>query len=338
MSRARRLRVGLVGCGQIGRMYAGHLAASDDVALTCHDVRAGQAAALAAQVDGEACDDVERLLDGAEAVVVTSSTESHDALVALALGRKLPTFCEKPLTLDLHRTRELGLAADHGGTPLWIGFQRHFDAGFSALRDRIADGGLGTVYTVRMFSHDAAWPPLERLAASGSIFRDLMLHDFDMVRWLTGREVSGVAAIGDVLAVPELAELHDYDAVAATLGVEGGGVAVLTAGRHSPLGYDVRIEVLGSRDCLTVGLDERTPMRQVTEQGPDRRPRHRDYRDRFAAAYRAQIDAFVAAARGAEPDHRAGTWRDSYAALALAMAAERSVRTRSFEPPVEATP
>ncbi|WP_050778144.1 Gfo/Idh/MocA family oxidoreductase [Micromonospora sp. ATCC 39149] len=338
MSRARRLRVGLVGCGQIGRMYAEHLAASGDVALSCHDVHADQAATLAARVDGEACDDVERLLDGADAVVVTSSTESHDALVTLALKRNLPTFCEKPLTLDLHRTRELGHAADSSGTQLWIGFQRHFDAGFSALRDRIAGGDLGTVYTVRMFSHDASWPPLDRLAASGSIFRDLMLHDFDMVRWLTGREVTGVAAIGDVLAVPELAGLHDYDAVAATLGVDGGGVAVLTAGRHSPLGYDVRIEVLGSRDCLTVGLDERTPMRQVTEHGPDRRPRHRDYRDRFAAAYRAQIDGFLAAARGGEPDRRAGTWRDSYAALALAMAAERSVRTHTFVPPVEATP
>nr|QLK01494.1 Gfo/Idh/MocA family oxidoreductase [Micromonospora carbonacea] len=319
-------------------MYAEHLAASGDVALSCHDVHADQAATLAARVDGEACDDVERLLDGADAVVVTSSTESHDALVTLALKRNLPTFCEKPLTLDLHRTRELGHAADSSGTQLWIGFQRHFDAGFSALRDRIAGGDLGTVYTVRMFSHDASWPPLDRLAASGSIFRDLMLHDFDMVRWLTGREVTGVAAIGDVLAVPELAGLHDYDAVAATLGVDGGGVAVLTAGRHSPLGYDVRIEVLGSRDCLTVGLDERTPMRQVTEHGPDRRPRHRDYRDRFAAAYRAQIDGFLAAARGGEPDRRAGTWRDSYAALALAMAAERSVRTHTFVPPVEATP
>ncbi|MFG1674409.1 Gfo/Idh/MocA family oxidoreductase [Micromonospora sp. NPDC049282] len=335
MSAADRLRVGLVGCGRIGHMYADHLAASGGAVISCHDMRGEEATALADRVGGSAYADVDRLLDTVDAVVVTSSTDSHDALVTMALERKLPTFCEKPLTLDLDRTRELGAAADRSGTPLWVGFQRHFDPGFSHLRDRVAAGDVGTLYTLRMFSHDASWPPIERLAASGSIFRDLMLHDFDMVRWLTGREVTEVAAIGDVLAVPELAGLHDYDAVAATLRIAGGGVAVLTAGRHSPLGYDVRIEVLGSRDCLTVGLDERTPMRQVTARGPDDHVRHRDYRDRFAQAYRAQLDGFLAAAGGSDADPRAGSWRDSYAALALAMAAERSVRTNAFVPPVD---
>lgn len=318
-------------------MYADYLAASGEAVISCHDVRGDQAATLADQVGGAAYSDVEQLLDTVDAVVVTSSTDSHDALVSMALERKLPTFCEKPLTLDLRRTLELGTVADNSDTPLWVGFQRHFDPGFSRLRERIAGGELGTLYTLRMFSHDASWPALERLAASGSIFRDLMLHDFDMVRWLTGREVTEVAAIGDVLAVPELAGLHDYDAVAATLRIAGGGVAVLTAGRHSPLGYDVRIEVLGSRDCLTVGLDERTPMRQVTAHGPDDQIRHRDYRDRFAEAYRAQLDGFLAAAGGTGADPRAGSWRDSYAALALAMAAEQSVRTNAFVAPVDVT-
>ncbi|EME97805.1 Gfo/Idh/MocA family oxidoreductase [Streptomyces mobaraensis NBRC 13819 = DSM 40847] len=315
--------VGLLGCGRIGALYAAHLAALGPHRLVCVDVVPERAEALARKAPrGSVADSVEVLVSrGCDAALVTAATTSHPELVAELVGAGVPTLCEKPLAVDPATTEALGRAAERRGVPLWVGFQRRFDPGFAGLRARAAAGDLGRAHVLRLVSHDMAPPPLARLRESGSVFTDLMLHDFDLVRWLTGRTIVRVTADGAALACPELADLGDFDTVTAMLRLDDGTLAVLTAGRRQPLGYDVRAELLGEQGNL-----EATPTGAAEPgAGGAPAPRHQGYWDRFATAYRTQLRAFLTTAAGGPPAPAAAGWRDSHAALRCALAAERSV-------------
>ncbi|MBH0780865.1 Gfo/Idh/MocA family protein [Nocardia bovistercoris] len=315
--------IGIVGCGDIGAMYAAHLDALGPYPLICVDPDADRAAqvAEAAKTASVAASVRELLERGCDAALVTSSTASHPPLVEALVTADIPVLCEKPLATDPRETERLGILAEQRGVPLWVGFQRHFDPGFADLRARTAAGQLGRVHVLRMVSHDMTPPPTARLRASGTIFTDLMLHDFDLARWLTGRSVARVSADGAALSRPELAEIDDYDSVTAMLRLDDGALAVLTAGRWQPLGYDVRAEILGERGNLLAGPDH------AQEPGEQTTPHHRGYWDRFADAYRAQLAAFLVEVAGGPHDPAAGGWRDSHAALVCARAAERSARS-----------
>ncbi|MBZ4324331.1 Gfo/Idh/MocA family protein [Streptomyces huiliensis] len=314
--------VGLLGCGRIGALYAEHLAALGPHRLVCVDVAPERAEALARKAaSGAVADSVATLLSrGCDAALVTAATTSHPELVEELIAVGVPTLCEKPLAVDPATTEALGRAAERRGVPLWVGFQRRFDPGFAALRNRAAAGDLGRTLVLRLVSHDMTPPPFARLRESGSVFTDLMLHDFDLVRWLTGRTVVRVTADGAALSCPELAELGDFDTVTAMLRLDDGTLAVLSAGRRQPLGYDVRAELLGEHGNLEAG-----PAGTAEPGAADApAPRFQGYWDRFATAYRAQLRAFLTTASGGPPDPAAGGWHDSHAALRCALAAERS--------------
>ncbi|MFD9424448.1 MULTISPECIES: Gfo/Idh/MocA family oxidoreductase [unclassified Streptomyces] len=321
------LRVAIVGCGRIGAMYAEHLDALGPFRLVCVDAERDRAEKLARSVaSGTVADSVEDLVErGCDAALVTAATTSHPELVGALVDARIPVLCEKPLTTDLARTEALGLRAEEHGVPLWVGFQRHFDPGFADLRARTAEGKAGRVQLLRLVSHDVSMPPLARLRESGSIFTDLMLHDFDMVRWLTGRGIVQVVADGSALSAPELAGIGDFDTVTALLRLDDGALAALSAGRLQPVGYDVRAEVLAENGNLEAALTHaRTP-----GEGGAPEPRFRGYWDRFATAYRHQVEAFLTMAAGGPADPASGGWRDSYEALRCALAAERSARSGS---------
>ncbi|MFD9792927.1 Gfo/Idh/MocA family oxidoreductase [Streptomyces sp. NPDC059070] len=321
------LKVAIVGCGQIGAMYADHLDAMGRHRLVCVDADPVRAEKLAASVDsGTVAASVRELVaHGCDAALVTAATTSHPELVGALIEAGIPVLCEKPLTIDLARTEELGLRAEERGVPLWVGFQRHFDPGFADLRARTAEGKLGRVQLLRLVSHDVSLPPLARLRESGSIFTDLMLHDFDMVRWLTGRRVVQVVADGSALSGPGLADIGDFDTVTATVRLDDGSLAALSAGRWQPVGYDVRAEVLAERGNLEATLTHA----ETPGAGGPAVPRFRGYWDRFATAYREQVRAFLVRATGGPADPAAGGWRDSHEALRCALAAERSARSGS---------
>ncbi|MGH3719104.1 MAG: Gfo/Idh/MocA family protein [Pseudonocardiaceae bacterium] len=325
------MKVGLVGCGRIGAMYADHLRALGHDDLICLDVDSARAAELARSGGTVAGSLAELLATGVDAALVAAATSSHPGLVSALLRAGVPTFCEKPLATDLAQTERLGQLASSRDVPLWVGFQRRFDPGFAELHAKLAAGDLGRVHLLRLISHDVAPPPLARLRESGSVFVDLMLHDFDLVQWLTGRRVVRVVGDGAVLAVPELAELGDFDTVSAMLRLEDGALAVLTAGRRQPLGYDVRAEVLGERGSAAAGLVEGTPVQAL---GPGAIPcgerGYDGYWDRFAEAYREQLDRFLVAAAGGPDTPEAGSWRSSYRAQRIALAAEWSARAGSI--------
>jgi myo-inositol 2-dehydrogenase / D-chiro-inositol 1-dehydrogenase len=319
------VRIALLGAGRIGRLHGRLLSVTPGVDdLLVADAAPEHAGAVAAEIGASAAPSIEAALDSADAVVIAASTDAHAELIRAAAARGLPTFCEKPLALDL--ATSVGVAADieRAGIPFQLGFQRRFDAGYREARRMVASGQLGTLYVVRLAGHDPEPPHESYIPASGGLFRDFSIHDFDILRWMTGSEIEEVYADGGVRGFPVFAKYGDVDTAVATLRLVDGGFAVLTAARHDPLGYDIRAELFGSKDSISVGLGPRTPMRSV-EPGvpPPAGPPWPQFLDRFEPAYRAELATFVevAAGRTASPC----TARDGVAALRIAEAATRSL-------------
>jgi myo-inositol 2-dehydrogenase / D-chiro-inositol 1-dehydrogenase len=322
---AAGLHIGLIGVGRIGRFHARTLQDLDDVAaLTLTDLDHDRAAEAAAELGAEAVPTPDDLVAAdVDAIVVATPTPAHASMLRLAARAAIPAFCEKPAALDLATMDDLVEEVERAGILVQIGFQRRFDAGYRAAHDAVADGALGNLLVVRAATHDPSPPAEAYIAASGGIFRDLHIHDFDAIRYVTGQEVTEVYADGAVRENAWFERHGDVDAAVAILRLGGGTLAILTGTRTDPLGYDVRLEVFGSKDSIVVGLDERSPFRSIEAGAASPAgPGYRDFLDRFEPAYRSELAAFVAAVRDEGPS--ACTLREARAALLVAVAAERS--------------
>ncbi|HEV8675819.1 MAG TPA: Gfo/Idh/MocA family oxidoreductase [Methylomirabilota bacterium] len=320
------MKVALVGAGRIGRLHARLLIETPGLSeLRVADVEPDRAAEVARAVGGRAAATLEAALDGADALVIAAATDAHASLIQAGADRRLPVFCEKPIALDLAETRRVVEHAEAAGIPLQIGFQRRFDPAYREARRLIATGALGTLYAIRLAGHDPAPPHEAYIPVSGGLFRDFSIHDFDVIRWLTGAEVEEVYADGGVRGFPVFDKYGDVDTAVATLRMSDGVLAVLTVARHDPLGYDIRTEIFGSRDSVTVGLGPHTPLRSL-EPGvpPPAGPPWQNFLVRFEGAYRAELGEFVRVARGEIPSPCTG--RDGLAALEVAEAATRSLK------------
>ena len=319
------IHVGVVGVGRIGASHARTLSALPSVArLSVVDGDAERAGALADELGAEARESPEALVAaGLDGLVIATSTPGHAPLLSLAAAAGIPAFCEKPVALELEALDALANEVERAGILVQIGFQRRFDAGYLGARDAVGRGALGRLLLLRAATHDPVPPAGEYIAASGGIFRDLHIHDFDAIRFVTGQEVTEVYADGAVRETPWFERYGDVDAAAAVLRLGDGTLAVLTGTRHDPLGYDVRLEVFGTRDSIVVGADGRTPLRSV-EPGASATPPdgYRNFLDRFEAAYRAELETFITAVQRGGPS--ACTLADARAALAVALAAGRS--------------
>ncbi len=318
------MRIGVIGVGRIGRFHAQVLRANPHVeklVVVDRDLARGDAIATALQAI--AAPSVAELLTQVDGVVIASPTDTHATIIEQAVRAGVPTFCEKPVALDLASTRRVvALVAEHHGT-VQMGFQRRFDAGYIAARHAVQSGALGRVYNVRIAGHDPAPPPESYLASSGGIFRDLHIHDFDIVRWVLGQDIVEVYAQGAVLVDDMFTRQNDVDTIAGTLRFSSGALGVMTGGRHNPLGYDIRMELFGSKDSVTVGWDNRTPMHSL-EPGMPAAPANAYpmFLDRFDAAYRAELEMFVdvVAGRAENPC----TVADAEQSLLVALACDRS--------------
>jgi myo-inositol 2-dehydrogenase/D-chiro-inositol 1-dehydrogenase len=266
---------------------------------------------------------LEEIVEGADAVVISSSTERHPQDIALCAARGLPMLCEKPIALTLRETREA--LASASSVPLQVSFQRRFDPGFAEARQLVAAGALGTLYCVRLASHDHEPSPERYIPGSGGIFRDLHVHDFDVARFLTGCEVEQVYATGAVRVWERFGRFGDVDTAAMLLTMEGGLPVVVTGTRHDPRGYDFRAELFGSDDSVTAGLGARTPLRSLEADAPelDRDP-YRGFLDRFAAAFDAEMRAWLELAGGESENPCPGG--EALHALRVAVACDRSRR------------
>ncbi len=318
------MRVLLCGAGQIGSIHAVSLARSSRITdLVISDLDLERAAALAARVDARvlAVDDAFRL--ELDAIVIGAPTPVHAPLVRRALAHGIPCFCEKPLSGDLDETVELVREAEQAGVAVQVGFMRRFDPALLTLRELITGGDLGRVHTLQVASHDHEPPGEDYVARSGGMFRDQLIHDFDMIRWVTASEVESAYAAGAVRTIDFAERYGDVDTCALVLQMVGGAFALLAGTREDGRGEDVRIEVVGSKDSAAAGLNARTPLRLLDPVGveTDQAP-YRDAFDRFAAGYLAEIDHFLAVAAGEAAS--ACTPRDALGTLLVAVAAERS--------------
>jgi myo-inositol 2-dehydrogenase / D-chiro-inositol 1-dehydrogenase len=319
------MRVALIGAGRIGHLHARILSATPGVdELVVADPVAERADEVATQVGAVAAPTVEAALDTADAVIVAAATTAHADLIRASIGRGLPTFCEKPLADDLPATLAVARTIEESGVPFQLGFQRRYDPGYREARRVVESGELGTLYAFRLAGHDPAPPHESYIPQSGGLFRDFSIHDFDILRWVTGSEVDEVYADGGVRGFPMFAKYGDVDTAVATLRMTNGALGVLTVARHDPLGYDIRAELFGSRDSISVGLGPRTPMRSVEPGVPaPAGPAWPNFLERFGDAYSAEFAVFLRVARREESSPC--TANDGVQALRIAEAATRSL-------------
>src|SRR5437868_127446 len=287
------LQLGVVGVGRIGAFHAATLRDIDAVAeLTVTDADPSRAETIAATLGARTAPNAEALLrGGVDAVVIATPTPGHAPLLKAAAAAGVPAFCEKPVALELEPLDSVSDEVERAGTLVQIGFQRRFDAGYAAARDAVAGGALGDLLVLRGATHDPAPPAEAYIASSGGIFRDLHIHDFDAIRFVTGREIVEVHATGAVRETEWFADHADVDAAAVVFRLDDGTLGVLTGTRRDPLGYDVRLEVFGTKDSIAVGLDARTPLRSVEVGMPAAADAYPDFLDRFGPAYRAELEA-----------------------------------------------
>ncbi len=319
------LHVGVIGVGRIGAFHVRTLRGLPEVAsVTLADADAARARAVASEAGAGVVDTPEGLVEaGIDALVIATATQGHAPLLRLAMDAGLPAFCEKPVALDIATMDNLVAEVERAGILVQVGFQRRFDRGYVAAGEAVATGALGTLLVVRAATHDPTPPAEAYIATSGGIFRDLHIHDFDAVRYVSGQEIVEVYADGAVRETAWFERHGDVDTAVATFRLSGGALGILSGTRHDPLGYDVRLEVFGTADSIAVGIDSRSPIRSV-EPGvaPPLEAGYRNFLERFETAYRAELAAFVDAVRNG--GESACSVHEARAALRVALAADRS--------------
>ncbi|HZA26507.1 MAG TPA: Gfo/Idh/MocA family oxidoreductase [Actinomycetota bacterium] len=332
------MRVGLIGAGRIASIHAETVARHPDVeSLTIFDPIREAAEGLAQQHGATAVDSEDRLLGGVDAVVIASPTDTHVEYLIMAAERGLPAFCEKPIALSVEETDRAIAAIEKAEISVQIGFQRRFDPGYGTAHDLVASGRLGELLLMTAHTHDPAPPPEDYVARSGGVFKDMLIHDIDAIRFVSGREVVAVYATGSNLTMPVFEAHGDLASVVVAAHLEGGALAILSGSRRDPLGYDVRMEVFGTEDSVAVGLDPHAPIRSL-EKGvpPPVEPVTRGWLDRFREAYVGEMRAFIDVAAGARKSPC--TPRDGRAAIVVAEACGRSAQTGTPVPVQDAEP
>ncbi|ADX72066.1 putative dehydrogenase [Pseudarthrobacter phenanthrenivorans Sphe3] len=325
--------LGLVGVGRIGVMHAQNIVALNEVlnpkginvTLRLTDVAEEHARSVAAGLGAEYLSSVDALLaSGIDGLVVATGTATHPELIKAGVDAGIPVFCEKPVAMNVADALPvLDYIRDSNGV-VQIGHQRRFDAGYREARRAYQAGELGWIHSLRAVTCDMAPPPVEFLATSGGLFRDCSVHDFDILRWLTGREIVEVYAKGSNNGDPAIGEAGDVDTALALVTFDDGTVGTVSATRYNGAGHDVRLEIQGSNRSLMVGLDEKTAMASA-EPGvafPSGEP-HRTFAERFDQAYRSEMAAFVELVLG-ERDNPC-TPEDAVAASRVADAAQESL-------------
>ena len=317
--------VALIGAGRIGKIHGGNLARQPGMRLRyiC-DAVAPAADELAGKLDAAVCD-LDRIFSdaGVGAVVIASSTDTHADLILRAASAGKAIFCEKPIDLDLGRARECAAAVAKAKVPCLIGFQRRYDPTFAALKRRLDAGEIGDPEVLIVTSRDPGAPPIAYIRRSGGIFKDMLIHDFDICRWILGDEAVSVFAHASCLTDPAIAEAGDNDTTAVTIRTHKGRLGQINTSRRAAYGYDQRFEVLGSGGMLAAGNHRPTEVSAHKAAGISVDTPEAFFLERYRAAYMEEMVHF-ADVLGGRTAPRTGI-DDGVKALELAEAAARSV-------------
>ncbi len=316
--------VGVLGAGRIGRLHTENL-------FRMAGVRVKSIADPYADFDAwpppgiDTGVDPSLVLDDPEiqAVLICSPTPTHAPFTEAAATAGKHIFCEKPIDLDPERIRRTLEVVDAAGVRLQVGFNRRFDPTFSRVRQAVIDGDVGDIHIVKITSRDPEAPPVEYVQSSGGIFLDMTIHDFDMVRFLTGSEVEEVHAMGAVLIDPAIGEAGDVDTAVTTLKMANGALAVIENSRQAVYGYDQRVEVFGSKGSAEAGNETAN---RVTLSGSDGVRSDNPlyfFLERYQASFVAELEAFFACIRDDLEPPVGG--RDGLMSVLVGLAAARSM-------------
>jgi len=321
----REITAGIVGAGRIGTIHAGNL-------LSMPGVRLKSIADPYLDPERWSARGVEPFLDPTavlgdddiEAVLICSPTPTHAEFTEAAAKTGKHIFCEKPIDLDPARVTRTLQTVEGAGVKLQVGFNRRFDPTFARLRRAVVDGEIGDVHLVKIVARDPSPPPPEYVRDSGGMFLDMTIHDFDMVRFLSGSEVEEVHAYGAVLVDPAIGEAGDVDTAVVTLKLASGALAVIENSRRAVFGYDQRIEVFGSKGGIEAFNESPCQVRLRTGEGERAENPLYFFLERYQRSFFAELDAFFAAIR---EDHQPPvTGRDGLIPLLIGAAADRSMR------------
>jgi myo-inositol 2-dehydrogenase/D-chiro-inositol 1-dehydrogenase len=321
-------RIGVFGCGRIGRMHALNIARHPRTELvSVFDVVEESARQTAEATGATAVSSIEAITedDKIDAVLIASSTDTHVDLLTLAAKSGKAILCEKPIDLDMNRVKSCWAEIKSLDPVVMIGFNRRFDPTFQELRRRLSDGVVGKLEQLTITSRDPGPPPAAYIKVSGGLFRDMTIHDFDLARYFAG-DIVDVHATGANLVEPEIEALGDIDSAMITMRTASGALIHISNSRRAVYGYDQRIEAFGERGMLQAGNQRDTSLSFWGSEGTDVKSPIMDFFiERYAPAYLAEIDHFVdCIEKGDEPG---ASFEDGLEALRLADAALESMST-----------
>ena len=323
------VRFAIIGAGRIGQVHSENLtryiheAEAAVIADVVHE--AAQAAARRFGIPQASGDPAEVFNDDSvDAIAICSSTETHAEFIIEAARAGKHVFCEKPIALNLDSVDAALAAVAESGVKLQIGFNRRFDPNFRGLRDAVRNGEVGTPYLVQITSRDPAPPTLSYIRKSGGLFLDMMIHDFDIARFLLDDEIEEVSASGAVRVDPAIGEAGDIDTAVVSVRYRSGALGVITNSRHAVYGYDQKAEILGSLG--SVACENNTPDRIIrqTDAGVVHSKPLYFFLERYQAAYADEMRSFI---RSVVDDTQVEvTGSDGRVPVVLALAANRSLR------------
>ena len=329
------IRIGLLGAGRIGQVHARAVSSVPTAQLVA--IADPISAAAGAVRNTYGCDirTIEQILvsDDIDAVIICTPTDTHADLIEQFARAGKAIFCEKPVDLDLERVQACLSVVNETNTTLMVGFQRRYDPDFQALRAAIDAGHIGDVEMVTLISRDPGAPPYDYIERSGGIFRDMMIHDFDVARWMLGEEVETVQAAASVLTDPEIGNRGDFDSANAILRTASGRQCTITNSRRATFGYDQRIEVHGSAGSVAADNHHQSRITVANGHGYTRPPLLDFFMTRYIVAYDAEIKHFVDCVANRAQPRTSG--HDGLMSIALAEAALESVRTGAAVRPVD---
>ena len=328
-----KVNIGVIGVGRIGRLHARNLKyqVPGTKVLAVADIFEKSAREVASQLEIPIAEKDYRVLlenDDIDAVVICSSTVTHAQIISEAAEAGKHIFCEKPIALDLDKIDQAIAAVKKAGVKLQVGFNRRFDPSFKKAKELVKNGTIGTPHLVRITSRDPEPPPISYIKVSGGIFLDMMIHDFDMARYLLDQEVVELMAVGSCLVDPAIGEEGDIDTAIVTLKYENGAWGTIDNSRKAVYGYDQRIEIFGSEGCVMVGNPK--PTEVIVNSAKDTisdKPLY-FFIERYQEAYLAEMEEFINCIREDKEPPVSGF--DGKISVQMGYAAKESLSKRSF--------